>query len=277
MSDPLTGAGSAVRLREDLEALWGRVQRYGHAYCLAAFGIEGGPVAEGVIRAVGEALEHAIRVGDALYRYDAERFAVLLPEQALDTGTQAAERLRREVKRPGLVHPGGAPVVLSAGVVTSAGAQGGAEDLLARALAALERAVQAGGDRVEGHSDTPSALRLLVADDDAATRGTLGALVRGEAGLDLVGEAKDAAQAVELARRRRPDVVLLDVDMPGGRGIRAAVDIREALPDVRIVAISADASQANQYETMRAGAVGFLTKGAPDEEILRVIRSSARW
>ena len=92
-----------------------------------------------------------------------------------------------------------------------------------------------------------------------------------------MAEAGDAGEAVDLALQRRPDVVLLDVDMPGGGGARAAVQIREALPDARIVAISADDSQANQYDMMRAGAVGFLSKGAPPEEILRVIRSSAKW
>ena len=65
--------------------------------------------------------------------------------------------------------------------------------------------------------------------------------------------------------------------MPGGGGARAAVEIREHLPDARIVAISADDSQSSQYDMMRAGAVGFLAKGSPDDEILRVIRSSARW
>jgi DNA-binding NarL/FixJ family response regulator len=120
-------------------------------------------------------------------------------------------------------------------------------------------------------------LRLLIADDDPVSRLTLGALVRREAGFELVAEAGDAGEAVELALQRRPDVVLLDVDMPGGGGARAAVQIREALPDVRIVAISADDSQANQYDMMRAGAVGFLSKGAPAEEVLRVIKSSARW
>ena len=69
--------------------------------------------------------------------------------------------------------------------------------------------------------------------------------------------------------------MLLDVDMPGGGGARAAVEIREGLPEVRIVAISADDSQGSQYDMMRAGAVGFVTKGASDDEILRVIRSSA--
>ena len=122
-----------------------------------------------------------------------------------------------------------------------------------------------------------AALRLLVADDDPVSRLMIGAIVKREPGFELVGEAEDAGQAVELALRRRPDVVLLDVDMPGGGGARAAVEIREGLPEVRIVAISADDSQGSQYDMMRAGAVGFVTKGASDDEILRVIRSSARW
>ena len=101
----------------------------------------------------------------------------------------------------------------------------------------------------------------------------LGAILKREPGFELVGEAEDATSAVELALRRRPDVVLLDVDMPGGGGARAAVQIRESMPDVRIVAISADDSQGSQYDMMRAGAVGFITKGSSDDEILRVIRS----
>jgi DNA-binding NarL/FixJ family response regulator len=72
-------------------------------------------------------------------------------------------------------------------------------------------------------------------------------------------------------------VVLLDVGMPGGGGLRAANDIREANPEVKVVALSADDSAGAQYDMTRAGAVGFVVKGAPDEEIVRVIRSSARW
>jgi DNA-binding NarL/FixJ family response regulator len=140
----------------------------------------------------------------------------------------------------------------------------------------LTRAAESGGI-VGEDAGGEGALRLLVADDDPVSRLMLAAIVKREPGFELVGEAADAGQAIELALRRRPDVVLLDVDMPGGGGPRAAVQIREALPDARIVAISADDSQQSQYDMMRAGAVGFLSKGAPDEEVLRVIRSSARW
>ena len=65
--------------------------------------------------------------------------------------------------------------------------------------------------------------------------------------------------------------------MPGGGGVRAATEIREASPGIKVVALSADDSQAAQYDMSRAGAVGYVVKGAPDEEIVRAIRSAARW
>ena len=263
--DPETGAGSPLRLVEDLRALCARVERYGHVYCLAMIGLD--PAGAG---AAGHALTDAIRSGDALYRYGPGEFVVLLPEQALESAAVAAERLRLAAE--GAV----AGASVSVGVVSTAGAEPDPEALLALAAEALEKASAAGGSVVEQASEG-ALLRLLIADDDPVARLTIGALVKREPGFDLVGEAGDAVEAVELALRRRPDVVLLDVDMPGGGGPRAAVQIRDALPEARIVAISADDSQENQYDMMRAGAVGFLAKGASDEEVLRVIRSSARW
>jgi diguanylate cyclase (GGDEF)-like protein len=265
--DPLTGAGNRLRLLEDLTAICARVERYGHAYCVAMFGVDGDGE---TVRAVGRALTQAIRAGDVLYRSGAQEFAALLPEQALDTARLATDRLRRAAEESA----GGATV--SAGVVMT-GAGNTAEALIEAAEAALARARESGGGVEAPAAPGAGTLRLLVADDDPVTRLTIGAILKREAGFELVGEAEDAGAAVELALRRRPDVVLLDVSMPGGGGARAAVQIREALPDVRIVAISADDSHGNQYDMMRAGAVGFITKGAPDDEILRVIRSSARW
>jgi DNA-binding NarL/FixJ family response regulator len=146
---------------------------------------------------------------------------------------------------------------------------------------ALYRAKDGGRNRVEVHqpgSEAPgTAIRLLIADDDPMIRLTLSALIGKESDLELVGEAEDADQAIELAARRRPDVVLLDFNMPGGGGVRAATEIREANPNIKLVAVSADDSQGAQYDMSRAGAVGYVVKGSPDEEIVRVIRSSARW
>jgi two-component system chemotaxis response regulator CheY len=268
--DALTGAGSRARLDEDLATLCARAVRYGHAYCIAMVGLQ--PASDDVLERAGRALVREIRSGDAVYRSGAAEFVVLLPEQAIDTASVAAARLRGAVES---AVPSGAAV--SVGVVTTAGVEPEPDALLALAAAALSRSVQSGGVEGSGSEDGGSALRLLVADDDPVSRLMLGAIVKREPGLDLVGEAADANQAIELALRRRPDVVLLDVDMPGGGGARAAVEIREALPEVRIVAISADDSQGSQYDMMRAGAVGFVIKGSSDDEILRVIRSSVRW
>jgi diguanylate cyclase (GGDEF)-like protein len=267
--DPLTGAGSRSRLDEDLAALCARVTRYGHAYCVAMVGIE--PASNDALARAGRALVHEIRSGDAVYRSGAKQFVVLLPEQALDTANLAAARLRRAVE-DAVPHD----TAVSVGIVTTEGATSEPAALLERAEAARARSEETGGVE-DSESGSGATLRLLVADDDPVSRLMLGAILKREPGFELVGEAADAVQAVELALRRRPDVVLLDVDMPGGGGARAAVQIREQLPEVRIVAISADDSQSSQYDMMRAGAVGFVTKGSPDDEILRVIRSSARW
>ena len=218
----------------------------------------------------GEALAAQIRSGDVLYRSGPAQFVVLLPEQGLDTANLAADAAAR----------GGAGR-RAAGDARSASAWSPPRPSRSRRRCwrsprrRWRGRRQSGG--IVGHDPAGGgALRLLVADDDPVSRLMIGAIVKREPGFELVGEAEDAGQAVELALRRRPDVVLLDVDMPGGGGARAAVEIREGLPEVRIVAISADDSQGSQYDMMRAGAVGFVTKGASDDEILRVIRSSAR-
>jgi diguanylate cyclase (GGDEF)-like protein len=267
--DPLTGVGSRRRLEEDLATLCARVVRYGHAYCVAMVGLE--PAEDDVLRRAGAALVREIRSGDSVYRWGASEFAVLLPEQALVTANVAAERLRRALA---VAVPSDTKVHV--GIVTTGGAEPVPAELLERAEAAMRRSAQTGGVE-DSESAGVSTLRLVVADDDPVSRLMLGAILKREPGFEVVGEAEDATQAIELALRRRPDVVLLDVDMPGGGGARAAVQIREQLPETRIVAISADDSQGSQYDMMRAGAVGFITKGAPDDEILRVIRSSARW
>jgi len=265
--DPETTAGSPLRLAEDLAVLCARVSRYGHVYCLAMIG-----VAPEHAQAAGRSLARAIRTGDALYRHGPGEFVVLLPEQALESAAVASERLRLAAEAA--AGPGAS---VSAGLVSTAGGDCDPDALLALAKDALTRASEAGGAVVGQEAPEAGVLRLLIADDDAASRMALGALLEREAGFDLVGEAGEVAEAVDMALRRRPDVVLLAVNMPGGGGPQAAVQIRDALPDARIVALAAGDSPIDQYDMMRAGAVGFLSKGAPEAEVLSVIRSSARW
>ena len=206
---------------------------------------------------------------------------MLLPEQPIEAAALAAERLRVAVEALALPHPAGGVVTVSAGVASLSDEGRKPDELFELADQALYRAKENGRNRVELHQgdaagDEP-AIRLLIADDDPAVRLVLSALASRHDDLDLVGEAEDATQAIELTARRRPDVVLLDFDMPGGGGVAAATAILEASPTTRIVALSADGSQGAQYDMTRAGAVGYLVKGAPDEEIVRVLRSSARW
>jgi diguanylate cyclase (GGDEF)-like protein len=286
--DALTGLGNRLRLAEDVEVLCGRVARYHHLYSVAVFDIDGfkgyndgaGHLAgdEALRRVAGE-LERQIRTGDAVYRYGGEEFIVLLPEQPIEAAALAAERLRAAVESLALPHPAGGVLTVSAGVAALHD-EAKPDELFELADQALYRAKENGRNRVELHQADAAgerAIRLLVADDDPSIRLVLAALAARHDDLDLVGEAADATQAIELSARRRPDVVLLDFDMPGGGGVAAATAILEASPTTKIVALSADSSQGAQYDMTRAGAVGYLVKDASDEEIVRVLRSSARW
>jgi diguanylate cyclase (GGDEF)-like protein len=288
--DPMTGVGNRLRLAEDVEALCGRVERYGHSYCVALFDVDrfkayndgaGHLAGDDVLRAVAGALGGAIRAGDTLYRYGGEEFLVLLPEQSLDSAALAAERLRGAVEATGLHHPDGTPVTVSAGVAGLGSRSCSPDQLFKLADEALYRAKASGRNRVEvaaAATDPEEAIvRLLIADDDEGVRLALTALAERHPALELVGVAADAEQAIELARQRRPQVVLLDVSMPGGGGLRAATGIREILPDVRLVVLSAHEGQDVQVDMARAGAIGYLVKGASDEQIVRAVRSAARW
>jgi two-component system chemotaxis response regulator CheY len=288
--DPLTGIGNRLRLSEDLDGVCARVERYGHAYCVAIFDVdrfkayndaEGHMHGDDVLRHVAHTLRDAARSGDTVYRYGGEEFVVLLPEQTLETAIAAAERLRVAIEALALPHPEGGVVTVSAGVSGLGDGSCTPEDLFAAADEALYAAKAAGRNRVEAKAldadAAKRAIRILIADDDPAIRLTLAALAQREEGLDLVGQAEDATQAIELAALRRPDVVVLDFDMPGGGGVHAAIEIRAAAPTTRIVGISAHDTPAAQLDMSRAGAVGFVAKGSPDAEIARIIRSAARW
>ena len=122
----------------------------------------------------------------------------------------------------------------------------------------------------------PSRLRILIADDEPEMRATLAGLVATDPGLKLAGVAEDADEAVEVARVTRPDVALLDVSMPGGGGPRAAVGIRWRSPRTNLVAFSMHDDRAAIVDMLRAGAVGYVVKGASCEEILDALRWAAQ-
>ncbi|MFJ8662851.1 response regulator [Streptomyces sp. NPDC093795] len=117
-------------------------------------------------------------------------------------------------------------------------------------------------------------IRVLLADDQALLRSAFKVLVNSEPDMEVVGEAADGAQALTLARAERPDVVLMDIRMPGTDGLAATRMITgdPELSDVRIVMLTTFEVDEYVVQSLRAGASGFLGKGAEPEELLGAIR-----
>jgi DNA-binding NarL/FixJ family response regulator len=115
-------------------------------------------------------------------------------------------------------------------------------------------------------------IRVLITDDHAIVRTGLAQLLGTTDDLVLVGEAADGARAVELAAELRPDVVLMDLSMPGVDGVRATASIVAANPDVRILVLTSFSDQTRILDALEAGADGYLLKHSEPEVILAGIR-----
>ncbi|WP_171170615.1 response regulator transcription factor [Streptomyces sp. I05A-00742] len=122
-----------------------------------------------------------------------------------------------------------------------------------------------------------SSIRVLLADDQALLRSAFRVLVDSEPGMRVVGEAADGTQAVRLAREVRPDVVLMDIRMPGVDGLAATREICSdpSLDGVRVVMLTTFEVDEYVVQSLRAGASGFLGKGAEPDELLAAIRIAA--
>ena len=115
-------------------------------------------------------------------------------------------------------------------------------------------------------------IRILVADDHPVVRGGLVALLRTIAGFEVAGEAADGEAAVREAQLTRPDIVLMDVRMPGIDGVEATRRIRAAVPTTRVLMLTMYDDDATVFTAMQAGAQGYLLKEAEQEEIVRAVR-----
>ena len=124
-------------------------------------------------------------------------------------------------------------------------------------------------------ADADVLVRVLVADDEPALRDALSELLAQEPTLALVGTAADADEAASMAAREQPDVALVDVGMPAGGGPRAAREIARNSPHTRVIALSAFEDRTTVMEMLRAGAVGYLVKGAAGEDIVGSIHRVA--
>jgi two-component system, NarL family, response regulator DesR len=117
-------------------------------------------------------------------------------------------------------------------------------------------------------------IRLLIADDEDLLRGALSSLLAMEDDLDVVGEAATSTDAVRLAREHRPDIAVLDLEMPPADGLRAAEEIRAELP-TRIVLVTRHARPGVLRRALAAGVSGFVPKTTPAARLAEIIRDIA--
>lgn len=117
---------------------------------------------------------------------------------------------------------------------------------------------------------------LLIAEDQRLFRQSLRLLLEHEPDLTVAGEATDGREAVELALKVKPDIILMDVDMPRLDGVTATRLIRGCLPEVRVLMLSMHDEDARIVAAVQAGACGYVLKDADHQEFLRIIRATAR-
>jgi two-component system, NarL family, response regulator DesR len=115
-------------------------------------------------------------------------------------------------------------------------------------------------------------IRILLAEDQALVRGALAALLQMEPDLEVVGEVARGDAVVPSALETAPDIALLDIEMPGGSGLRAARELREQLPGCKVIIVTTFGRSGYLRQAMESGAAGFLLKDAPPAELVAAIR-----
>lgn len=119
-------------------------------------------------------------------------------------------------------------------------------------------------------------VRILIADDHPVVRMGLRGMLSGEPGFEVVAEATDGAEAVTLAARHRPDVVLMDLRMPHMDGVGATKEIKSARPEINVLVLTTYDSDADILKAIETGATGYLLKDAAREDLFSAIKSAAK-
>lgn len=122
-------------------------------------------------------------------------------------------------------------------------------------------------------SELSDRIRILAVDDHALLRTGIAALVNAEPDMELVGEATNGDEAIEQFRLRRPDITLMDLQMPGLNGIEAIRGIQAEFPDARIIVLTTYTGDAQMVRALKAGAQGYILKGQVHRELLETIRA----
>lgn len=117
-------------------------------------------------------------------------------------------------------------------------------------------------------------IRVMIVDDHAVVRRGLEQLIGSAADIEVVGTAADGNEAFDTARRLRPDVILMDVSMPGGDGIEATRRITAAQPEVHVIMLTSFADQKKVVDAIAAGASGYLLKDGEPDEVAAAVRAA---
>lgn len=116
-------------------------------------------------------------------------------------------------------------------------------------------------------------IRILIADDHPMMRRGLSALIISETGLELVGEAADGIEAIQMARSLDPDVILMDLVMPRKNGLEAIQEIKQENPQARILVLTSFAEDDKVFPAIKSGALGYLLKDASSRDLIEAIRN----
>ena len=119
-------------------------------------------------------------------------------------------------------------------------------------------------------------ISILIADDHGIVRSGVRQLLTSQDDMEIVGEAEDGAAALKLVKKLKPDVVLLDIAMPGLNGLETIGLIREAVPESRIIILSMHAKESYVHQALSAGALGYVLKASPSSDIIRAVRAAHR-
>lgn len=117
-----------------------------------------------------------------------------------------------------------------------------------------------------------SRIRVLIADDHTIVRSGVRLLLEAEPDIEVVGEALDGLEAISLAEALHPDVILMDIAMPGMDGLEATVHIKNSLPDTNVLVLTMHRTDDYFFEMLDAGASGYILKGAQTEELINAVR-----
>ena len=118
-------------------------------------------------------------------------------------------------------------------------------------------------------------IRLLIADDHALVRSGLRSMLQREPGIEILGEARNGREAVELCRSLRPDLILMDVRMPDMDGLEATRTIKRELPETGVLMVTMHENRDYMLEATKAGAAGYVLKDASRSELISAVRRVA--